>query len=76
MGNRPYPTEGLESLLREEFGEGSVMSDITDVRLVSLNVVVILPSHKGVEVILRERIKVSSSVSFCSAYVLQWKMSF
>ncbi|VDM30723.1 unnamed protein product [Hydatigera taeniaeformis] len=33
VGNRPYPTEGLESLLREEFGEESVMSDITDVRV-------------------------------------------
>ena len=32
MGNRPYPTEGLEKLLRDEFGETSVMSDITDVR--------------------------------------------
>ena len=32
MGARPYPTEGLEKLLREEFGENSVMSDIADVR--------------------------------------------
>ena len=32
VGNRPYPTEGLEKLLRDEFGETSVMSDITDVR--------------------------------------------
>nr|CDS19602.1 calcium independent phospholipase A2 VIA [Echinococcus granulosus] len=33
VGNRPYPTEGFESLLREEFGERSVMSDIADVRV-------------------------------------------
>ncbi|VDO11612.1 unnamed protein product [Rodentolepis nana] len=33
VGNRPYPTEGLESLLREEFGETPVMTDIPDVRV-------------------------------------------
>lgn len=32
VGNRPYPTEGLESLLREEFGDTPVMTDILDVR--------------------------------------------
>lgn len=31
-GNRPYSTEGLESLLRGEFGETPVMTDIPDVR--------------------------------------------
>ncbi|KAM3180636.1 hypothetical protein ACTXT7_015904, partial [Hymenolepis weldensis] len=33
VGNRPYPTEGLESLLREEFGDTPVMTDISDVRV-------------------------------------------
>ncbi|KAM7542291.1 hypothetical protein Aperf_G00000017547 [Anoplocephala perfoliata] len=33
FGSRPYPTEGLESLLREEFGDSAVMSEIENVRV-------------------------------------------
>uniref|UniRef100_A0A5K3F0T9 phospholipase A2 n=1 Tax=Mesocestoides corti TaxID=53468 RepID=A0A5K3F0T9_MESCO len=32
-GSRPYPTEGLEVLLREEFGDQSMMTDLPDVRV-------------------------------------------
>ncbi|VDD74908.1 unnamed protein product [Mesocestoides corti] len=37
-GSRPYPTEGLEVLLREEFGDQSMMTDLPDVRLLTWRV--------------------------------------
>nr|CDS32390.2 calcium independent phospholipase A2 VIA [Hymenolepis microstoma] len=54
VGNRPYPTEGLESLLREEFGETPVMTDIKDVRKGPVKF--LLSTHIGFRCVNMDRI--------------------